>query len=140
MLDREVLVQTGALIAACTAALTAAFVGVVALLAGQSGLLTRLPLYVLVGAVTFVGVLLAADHRRNSGQTVLVRAVVVAAAGFVLFGLGAEGVLYAATRPGEVVASHLFAYLVSAAIIASGLGYWGARNWREVSRAIDRSL
>jgi hypothetical protein len=53
--------------------------------------------------------------------------------------LGVEGVLYAWTHPGRVVASHLFVYLLSAAIIASGLGYWGVRNWHDVHDVVGYS-
>ena len=92
LFDRGRLVGTGPLVAAiggCTLVLTAVFVGVVALVSGETaGLVERLPLYVLASAVAFLAVLL--------------------------------------------VASHLFVYLLSAAVIASGLGYWAARNRRDV--------
>lgn len=135
-LDRRSLERAGPLvagIATCTALLTAAFVGVVGLASGSSGgVVARLPLYVLASSVAFVGTLLVVDHVRTDGLTVLGRAVAAGVVTFVLVALGAEGVVYALTSPESVVASHLFAYLFSAAIIASGLGYWGLHNWREV--------
>jgi hypothetical protein len=134
------LLQTGSLIAACTVVLTAAFLGVVGLVSGRAvGIVTRLPLYVFAGAVAFVAVLLVTSHARHHGQTVLARAAVAGLSGFVLFGLGAEGLLYAVTSPETVVVSHVFIYLVSAAIIASGLGYWGVRNWHDVTDTFRRT-
>jgi hypothetical protein len=137
---REVLVRAGPLIAACTLALTAAFIGVVALLSGAAaGVVARLPLYVLAGAVGFVGALLAVEHSRRTGQSALATAAVTGVVGFVLIGFGTEGIVYALTRPDAVVASHLFVYLLSAALIASGLGYWSVRNWSDLSRLLRRS-
>ena len=135
-LGREQLGQLGPLvgvIALCTAALTAMFVGVVGLASGQmTALVSRLPLYVLTSAVVFVGTLVVVDHGRYHGRTVLTSASVAGLAGFVTVSLGTEGVVYAVTNPGGVVTSHLFVYLLSAAIIASGMGYWVACNRREV--------
>ncbi|MEF8853839.1 MAG: hypothetical protein V5A44_09745 [Haloarculaceae archaeon] len=142
LFDRGRLVGTGPLVAAiagCTLVLTAVFVGVVALASGQTvGLVGRLPLYVLATAVAFLAVLLVADHDRTHGATTLARAVTAAAVCFVTVTLGTEGVVYTVRYPGTVVGSHLFVYLLSAAVIASGLGYWAARNRRDV-RDLARS-
>ncbi|MFB6117432.1 hypothetical protein [Halosegnis sp.] len=138
LLERETLARAGPLIGLCTVALTAAFVGVIGLASGATGgVVGRLPLYVLASAVAFVATLLAAEDRRGGGVTTLIRAGVVGAVGFVLLGLGTEGVIYAVTNPDAVVASHLFVYLLSAAIIASGLGYWAVQN-RGLVRALIR--
>jgi hypothetical protein len=136
--DTGVLARTGSLIGLCTAVLTAAFIGVLALVSGETaGAVGRLPLYVLASAVVFVATLLASDGRGTDGITALVRAAVAGVGGFVLLALDVEGIIYAVTNPDAVVASHLFAYLLSAAIIASGLGYWSVRNWRDVSAAVS---
>lgn len=138
--NTDVLARTGSLIGLCTVALTAAFVGVLAIVSGETaGVVGRLPLYVLASAVVFVATLLAADETGTEGVTALVRAAVAGVSGFVLLALGAEGIIYAVTNPDAVVASHLFVYLLSAAIIASGLGYWSVRNWRDVSAAVSTS-
>jgi len=132
-IDRDVLVETGSVIGVCTVTLTTSLVGLVGLLSGEaSGVLTRLPLYVLVSSVAFIVALVVMDHSRYHGRTVLIRALVTGGVGFVVFGLGAEGIIYALTHPEQVVVSHLFVYLLSAAMIVSGLGYWGVRNWREL--------
>lgn len=138
--NTDVLARTGSLIALCTVALTAAFVGVLAIVSGETaGAVGRLPLYVLASAVVFVATLLAADETGTEGLTALVRAAVAGVGGFVLLALGVEGIIYAVTNPDAVVASHLFVYLLSAAIIASGLGYWSVRNWRDVTAAVSTS-
>lgn len=134
------LARTGSLIGLCTVALTAAFIGVLALVSGETdGVVGRLPLYVLASAVVFVATLLVADGGGTGGVTALVRAAVAGVGGFVLLALGVEGIIHAVMNPGAVVASHLFVYLLSAAIIASGLGYWSVRNWRDVSAVVSTS-
>lgn len=141
LLERDGLGRTGPLVAgigACTALLTASFLGMVGLASGDAvGVLARMPLYVLGSSVAFVGVLLAVDDYNQDGRLVLVQAAVAGVGAFVLGVLGAEGVLYAMTNPEAVVASHLFLYLLSAAIIASGLGYWGMEHWRDVRFGFD---
>jgi hypothetical protein len=128
-------------IATYTLLLTAAFLGVVGLVSGEAaGLLARMPMYVLASSISFIAVLLIVDGRHRNGIAVLGRAVAAALATFVLVTLGAEGAMFALTRPGSVVASHLFVYLLSAAIIASGLGYWGVRNWHDVRGAARGNL
>jgi len=137
-LERDVLVQAGPLICATTLALMAAFLGIVGIASGNAaGLVGRLPLYVLAGSVGFVAALLAAEHSQYYGREGVVTAAAVGIIDFVMIGLGTEGVIYGLTYPEAVVASHLSAYLLSAAMITSGLGYWTARNWRDVTAAID---
>ncbi|MFB6139072.1 MAG: hypothetical protein ABEJ26_01395 [Halosimplex sp.] len=138
--EREVLVRAGPLIGATTLALTAAFLGVVGIVSGSAtGIVGRLPLYVLAGSVGFVAALLTAEHSEYYGREALVSAAVVGVVGFVMIGLGTEGVVYGMTNPDAAVASHLSVYLLSAAMIASGLGYWTVRNWHDVSRAVQTS-
>jgi len=141
--DRETLLQRGTLVgvlALCTVTLTAVFVGIVGLASGQTtALVARLPLYVLASAVVFLGTLLALDHTHRHGRTVLGQAVGIAIASFVAISLGVEGVVYALTHPEAVVASHLFVYLLSAAIIASGLGYWVVENRRDLRDIVTAS-
>lgn len=123
-------------IGVCTALLTASFLGMVGLASGSAvGLVARMPLYVFGGSVSFVGALLVADDPED-GAVVLARAAGAAIVTFALAVLSAEGVVYALTEPGAVVASHLFVYLLSAAVIASGLGYWGVRHWDGVRTAV----
>jgi hypothetical protein len=138
IVDGETFARVGALMAVCTVALTATFVGVVGLASGENtAVVSRLPLYVLAGAVTFVVSVLVLEESRHDGRAVLVVAAGVAATGFVLAALGTEGVVYAANSPDRVVASHLFVYLLSAALVASGVGYWSVRNWRSLGAAVS---
>jgi hypothetical protein len=132
-MDRgESLARVGALVAGCTLVLTAAFVGVVALVSGLSpGLNTRLPVYVLVMAGSFVGTLLVVERRRRDGRQIIVTAAGVGTAAFVLVALAGEGLSYAAANPTEVFDPTLILYLLAAGLIGTGLGYWGVRHWRE---------
>jgi hypothetical protein len=122
-----------ATLSGCTVVLTAVFLGGVALAAGRAaGFVARLPLYVLASAVAFLAVLLLADHARTHGTAVLARAAGVAVVGFATVSLGTEGVVDALRYTDTVVGSHLFVYLLSTAVVASGVGYWAARNYRDV--------
>ena len=135
-LDPDALGRAGPLVAGVgvwTALLTASLLGVVGLVSGTVvGLFARLPLYVLGGSVSFVVVLFVLNRGTRDVRATLARAVGAALATVVLGLLGAEGVVYALADPGSAVLSHLFVYLLSAAIIASGMGYWVACNRREV--------
>ncbi len=84
----------------------------------------------------FTAVLLVVDHSRTHGLTILGRAVVVAVLCFLTVSLGTEGLVYTVRYPRTVVGSYLFVYLLSAAAIASGLGYWAARNRRDVRELV----
>lgn len=141
-LEQDSVGQVGPLVAGigtATVLLTASFLGMVGVVSGTAlGLVARLPLYVLGSSVSFVGVLLLVDDRHADGTLVLARAAGAGVVTFLLTTLGAEGVVYALSYPEAVVASHLFVYLLSAAIIASGLGYWGMRNWNEVRTVVGR--
>jgi len=139
-LERDVLVRAGPLICATTLALTAAFLGIVGIASGNAGgLVARLPLYVLAGSVGFVAALLVAEHSQLYGREALATAAAVGIVGFVMIGLGTEGIVYGINYPDAVVASHLSVYLLSAAMIASGIGYWTVRNWRDVTRVMQTS-
>lgn len=131
--------RTGALVGVCTAALTAAFVGIAAIVTGNAaGVVERLQFYILAGAVTFVGGLLVLEESRHRGQTVLTGATAAGVVGFLLLGLGSEGVRYALAQPEIVLSSSLFVYLVAAALIASGVGYWSVRNWQLVGQRMPK--
>ena len=135
--DRSMLARTGALVGICTAVLTAAFVGVVALVSGHAaGVGGRLQFYILAGAVAFVGSLIVLDESRHREKTVILGAAGTGIAGLVLVGLGSEGVMYAVSAPETVLSSSLLVYLVAAALIASGLGYWSVRNWRTLGQQL----
>lgn len=129
--DRARLGRVGAVVGTCTAALTASFVGLVALAGGDAaGAVSRLPGYVLAMALTFVAGVVLFEESRHEGRRALAAAAGAAVVAFVVVGLGTEGVVYALRYPDRVVGSQLFAYLLSAGLIGTGVGYWGWRNWR----------
>jgi hypothetical protein len=129
--------RLGAVVLASTLVLTTAFVGVLAVVSGgNDGLGGRLPAYVLVMAVAFVGFVVLAEQRLGTGGGVDGRRVIVTAGGVALtvlvtVALSGEGVVYAVRNPEGVVASEVFLYFLAAGLIGTGLGYWGLRHWRE---------
>jgi len=131
-LDAESLGRAGALVACCTLALTASFVGLVALLSGQApGVTDRLPVYVLGAATAFVGTILLFEVQGHDGRTVIATAGSVAIAAALVLTLGGEGVIHAIRHPEQVVASQLLFYFLAAAMIATGLGYWAVNHLDE---------
>lgn len=122
--------RLGALVAVSTMALTASFVGLVALASGSvEGSDTRLPVYVLAAAVVFVGGIVAFEESSHEGRRALWAATVTGVATFVVAGLGGEGVVYTLSNPDAVLRSQLSTYLLSAGLMGTGFGYWGWRNW-----------
>lgn len=127
-----VLPRAAVLVAVSTAIVTAAFVGVVALVAGDVDDLTgRLPFYVLVMATVFVAFIFLIDSRNSDAETVIISSVGVALLGFLVVLLSGEGVVFLVRRPDQLLASQLIVYLVSAGLVCTGLAYWGLRHWRE---------
>jgi len=113
-----------------TAALTASFVGLVALAAGDvQGATARLPLYVTAMAMVFVGGVVAFEESRHRGERALLAAACAAVTTLFVVGLGGEGVVYALDNPDVVFEVQLFGYLLSASMMGTGFGYWAWRNW-----------
>lgn len=130
--DRDVFARIGVGVVLSTLALTASFVGLLALLTGEAvDLGSRLPVYVLAMSIAFVVVIVLSELRERDGRIVLATAVGVSMGAFVLVTLAGEGLVYASREPEAVVASTLVFYFLAAGLIATGLGYWGARHWRE---------
>ena len=118
------------MVALSTLALTASFVGFVALARGAVvGTPGRLPFYALASALAFVAGVVYFEESRRPRAASLRRAACVAGATLFLVGFGGEGVVHAAADPAAVLGTRLFAYLLSAGLIGAGVGYWGWRNW-----------
>lgn len=132
--DTEYFARTSGLVVLFTIVLTTNFIGVMALLTGEaSGTMARLPWYVFLAAVVFVAVIIVMEAADAAGQLVLRAAVTASVLGFGLIVLAGEGVVFAVEQPSDVFNSRLLLYFLSAAVIATGLGYWALRHWREFS-------
>jgi hypothetical protein len=133
---RERALRLGGVVAGSTLALTMSFFGLIALTTGNAtGALDRLPIYVFGLAATFVGTLVALEDLRLDGETMLRAALAVAAGNFVVVAFASEGFVYALRHPARVVSSQVFLYVVSAGMIATGLGFWLANHYDEVDLA-----
>ncbi|MEF8830435.1 MAG: hypothetical protein V5A23_02725 [Halobacteriales archaeon] len=138
---RDRALRLGAVVGGSTLALTMGFFGIIALASGEvGGALGRLPLYVFALAATFVGSLVAFEEARMGPETMLKAAVGAAAGNFILVGLASEGLVYVVRYPGSVVSSQLFVYVLSAGMIATGLGFWVANHYDEVGVPSNRGL
>lgn len=134
-LDREAALRLAALVGGGTLVLTASIVGLLALAGGGSpGVSTRLPIYVLAGAVAFVAGLLLIEARydgRADPTAIVVTAGAIAITVLVVVALSGEGVVYAAANPNRVLVSQNLLYFLAAGLVGTGLAYWGVRHWRE---------
>ena len=127
--------QAGLFLAVSTLALTASFLGVVALLTGGvTGLERRLPVYVLAMAVAFVAAIVVLETEYVDGTRILKVAGGGGVATLVLVTLGGEGVAYVVQRPNQVLSSQLLFYILAAGLIGTGLGYWVINHWGDVRR------
>jgi len=133
--SHRVMLRIGALIVACTLLLTINFVGIIAALSGDiTGLDTRIPWYLLVAAIIFVATIVLLESSGTDGKTIIVSALFTGVSAFVLILFGGEGVLYTLDEPETVLDPQLTLYFFTAALVATGLGYWGLRHWREFTR------
>lgn len=136
LVDGTRLGRVGVLVVASTLALTASFVGLVGLASGEAqGVRSRLPIYVTATAVVFVASVVGFEESSRRGQRSLAGAVGAAAATLFVAGCGGEGVLYAMANPGDVMEVQLLGYLLSAALMGTGVGYWAWRNWGSLRSA-----
>lgn len=132
--------RVGPVLVGSTVALTMALFGLLALVGGNTpGLSGRVPYYVLGAAAAFAGALMVMEDRARDGRTLLGVAIAVAAGAFVLLGLGGEGLLYAARNPDVAFATQRFLYLLSAALVTTGLGYWATNHADEAARSLRRT-
>lgn len=130
--DRDFFVRVGVLIATCTLLLTASFVGLLAFVSGEiTGVQGRIPWYLNVGAFAFVGTIILLEAHGSSGRVIIVNSFIVTVLAVILVPLAVEGFLFAVRNPEQVFVSQLVLYLFAAALIGTGVGYWGLNHWRE---------
>lgn len=133
--------RVGGLITISTLFLTAAFVGILGFVSGEiEGIQSRLPWYIVVGALGFVGTIILLEAQDSHGRIIMVTSIVVSSAVFVIVSLGIEGMLFALAHPEMVFVSQLVLYFLAAALIGTGLGYWGLNHWREFTGQSDARL
>jgi hypothetical protein len=131
-IHKHEVVRVSTLVGGFTLVLTAAFFGVIAFAQNDVvGIGDRIPVYLLVTAIIFVGALYALDSRELEGLTVLAVVIGFTAVSFVLIVFGAEGILYANANTSEVLSTNLVLYLLAAGLFCTGIGLWGLRHWRE---------
>lgn len=132
---RDYLVRTTVLVGIFTVVLTTNFIGIMAMVTDRaSGSTARLPIYVFGAAVVFIAAIILLEMSNYDGRSVLTASVTAALFGFVLIFLGGEGLVFAWRYPSEVLTPQLLLYFLAAAVIGTGLGYWGLRHWREFAR------
>lgn len=130
--NRRFLTRALLLIGVSTFILTASFVGILAILSGAStGVADRVPFYLIVLGLAFVGTILLLEEYGTEGRLIIVTAAVTSLLTFISTALTVEGALYAVRFPEDVFVSRLVYYFITAALLGTGIGYWGVRHWRE---------
>lgn len=129
------------LVAVSTVFLTASFVGIVSFLSGDiANVRSRLPWYLVVGGLAFVGSIILLEAQGSDGRTIIVTSFTIMVTMFVLTVLAFEGVLFTLEEPRLVFNTQLILYFFSAALVGVGVGYWGLRHWREFIGQPGQSL
>lgn len=135
ILDRPFVWRIVIVVVMSTLVLTAAFVGLLAVLTGSAtGIGDRFPVYTLAMSIVFVVSLLVVERRRSGSLAILVTTIGIALAGFVIATLGGEGIIYTVRYPDRVLGSQLVVYFAAAGLICTGLGYWGLKYWRQFAQ------
>lgn len=130
--DVDVYTRISLGIAACTVVLTASFLGVVAIMSRSvEGVQSRVPWYLLIGAVVFVAFIVILEQYGATGREIILTATVSGVVGLALGALAVEGVIFTVRYPGEVFVSRLVVYFLAAGLIGTGVAYWALRHWRE---------
>lgn len=138
---QRIIIRIALLIIGCTILLTATFVGFLALVGGRiEGSNSRIPWYIVLSATLFVATIVLLEFNDADGKTILVSAIVTGAISFVLIFFSIEGLIFAINYPEEVFVSQLVIYFFAAALVATGIGYWGLRHWREFTAEYPGSL
>lgn len=133
--------RVSAIIIACTAILTLSFVGILAIISGETGATTRrLPWYLVLGAVAFVATIVLLEGSGATGREIIVTSSITAIWSFVLIGLAVEGIRYTLLFPEEVFVSQLVLYFLAAALLATGIAYWALHHWREFTGRAPNQL
>ena len=139
--SQRVILRIGLLIIGCTILLTANFIGFLATIDGRiDGSRSRIAWYLVLSAVFFVVTIVLLELNNADGRTIIVSAVVTSVVSFILVFFSIEGLLFAIEHPEEIIVSQLIIYFFAAALVATGIGYWGLRHWREFTAEQTRTL
>lgn len=139
--SQRVILRIGTLIVSCTLLLTAGFIGFIATISGEvGGFESRVPWYLVGAAIVFVATIVLLEVNDATGRTIIVSAIVVSGISFILLFLSVEGLVFTISNPEAVFVSRLILYFFAAALVATGVGYWGLRHWREFTADQRESL
>ncbi len=134
-MDRKIAAVAVLLVAASTLLTASAMMGGLALFTGSAmGVGSRVPMYVLVGAAVFTGLVVYLELRIDDGLTIISVSLAVGLVALVMVGLGVEGLYFGWRNPDRML-SNLFVYLLAAGLISTGIIFWAVRHWREFTRS-----
>lgn len=131
-LDGSAFRRAAALVIASSVLLTAALIGVIAVVSvGVEGFVGRVPFYFLAAAIVFVSLVIGFEEQEFDGRTILLSTAGLSGILGILIALVFEGLVYTLHYPAAVLTSRLLLYLLAVGVVCTGLVYWGLRHWRE---------
>ncbi|WP_135661560.1 hypothetical protein [Halorhabdus rudnickae] len=125
--------QLGSFVTVCTIVLVVVFVGIGALVEGVAGFEDRVPFYVLTMALSFLASVVAFDAELANSRASLPWACAVGLGTFALVSLMGEGTAYVVQRPDGLALAEVAFYVLAAALVSCGIGYWSLQNWETLS-------
>lgn len=129
---QQVIARIAVVIVICTLVLTANFIGIIAAIEGDlSDFADRIPWYLLVAAAVFVATIVLLELNDADGRTIIASALFAGVVSFFLVIFGVEGVIFTVQNPETVFVEQLILYFVAASLVATGVGFWALRHWRE---------
>lgn len=128
-------------IVGCTIVLTFSFIGILALARGNvAGLSSRLPWYIVIGAIAFVATIVFLEGHGATGREIIVSSTITAFWSFILLALAIEGVWFTFRNPAEVFVTQHVLYFLAAALLGTGIAYWALHHWREFTGRSSQRL
>ena len=132
-LDTADRIQLGGFVLICTIVLLTVFVGVEAVITGVSGFSERVPIYVLMMALTFFGAIIAFEAELDGGPASLFWACGAAIGTFGLIVLAGEGTAFLIRNLTGLVLIEIAFYVLGAVLAGSAVGYWAVQHWETLS-------
>lgn len=129
--DRRNLTLYVGLVALATLSVTAAIMGIRALIEGAAMEVgARIPYYVFFMAIVVTLLVFLLEREIDDGWKIISTSLAIGVLAFALSLLGVEGALFAYENPDQVLSNITF-YFISAGLLCTSITYWAVNHWRE---------
>mgnify|MGYP000333035994 CR=1 FL=1 len=129
--DRRNLALYVGLVVVATLSVTAAIMGVRAIIEGHAmDVGSRVPYYVFFMAVVVTLLVFLLEREIDDGWKIISTSLAIGVLAFVISLLGVEGALFGLENPDQVLSNITF-YFISAGLLCTSVTYWAVNHWRE---------